>query len=443
MATRRWLGHALDVADVWTFTVIDTWATGDTATVTINGKDLTVTVGTTSTVGQVALLIEAMINGAALVEDETRNETGDNLGEFSQITASVSTATVTLTGKDQIKGTPFTPTVSESTAGDGTLDSLANATTATGKNHFDNADNWSGGAVPVGSDDVVADTGDVSIKYGLDQNVVTLDSITITQGFTGDIGLPETNEDDTALTYREYRDQYWKTGNAADANPTTISIGEGAGAGSGRLKIDSNTGQVTINVRNSGQRAESDKNAIIWKGTHTSNELNVTKGDFAVAFAAGEIAILATLRVGFLENQDGDSTVFCSAGTGLTSAAITQTGGALSIDTATSSGTIDLNGGELTVLSGAHASIDVDGGTLFYESTGTLTSVKTGGGGTVDYRRDNRSRTVTNCEVHARATYLDPQRTVTHTNGVDLVRTNIADVTLDLGTHVTLSTSAI
>lgn len=441
MATPRWLGHALDVADVWSFGVIDTWAEGDTATVTINSKDLTVTVGSTDTPAQVALLIEAMINGAAFVENETRNETGDNLGEFSRITASASSASVTLTGDD--KGTPFTPTVSQSTVGDGTLDALTNGTAATGKNHFDNADNWSTGSVPVDSDDVVVDEGDVSIKYGLDQNAVTLDSITITQGFEGEIGLPETNEDDTALTYREYRDQYWKTGNVADANPTTISIGEGDGAGSGRLKIDSNTGQVTINVRNSGQRAEPDKNAIIWKGTHVDNELNVSKGDFAAAFVDGETAHFATVRVGFLDNQDGDSIVFLGSGVDIANAAVSQTGGTLSIDSATGTGTILVNGGELTVLSGAHASIIVDSGTCFYQSTATLASTKTGDGGTMDYRRDNRPRTVSAAEIYSRSTYLDPQRTITHTTGVDLVRCSIADVTLDLGTDLTLSTSSI
>lgn len=441
MATPRWLGHALDVADKWTVNVADTWATNDTATITINGKDLTLTVGSTSTTSQIAADIVDMINGEAANDDELRNETGDKLGEFSRITASVLASEVTMLADD--KGVPFVPTVSESTAGDGTLTGLTNATVATGKHFFADADNWSTGSVPVDSDEVVVDEGDVSIKYGLDQNGVTLDSITITQGFTGDIGLPETNEDDTSLTYREYRDQYWKTGNVGDANPTTITIGEGDGAGSGRLKIDSNTGQVTINVRNSGQRAESDKNAIIWKGTHVDNELNVSKGDFAAAFVDGETAHFATVRVGFLDNQDGDSIVFMGAGVDLANAAITQTGGALSIDSATGTGTILVNGGELTVLSGAHASIIVDSGTCFYQSTGTLTLTKVGDGGTLDYRRDNRTRTVSAAEIYSRSTYLDPQRTITHTTGVDLVRCSIADVTLDLGTDLTLSTSSI
>jgi hypothetical protein len=64
-------------------------------------------------------------------------------------------------------------------------------------------------------------------------------------------------------------------------------------------------------------------------------------------------------------------------------------------------------------------------------------------GGTLDYSRDMRSRTVTNANVYAGGAVLDPHKTVTFTNGVDLVRCGLADVTLDVGTHLTLTPSAI
>jgi hypothetical protein len=99
--------------------------------------------------------------------------------------------------------------------------------------------------------------------------------------------------------------------------------------------------------------------------------------------------------------------------------------------------------GELTVISGEHAEIEIDGGTCYYRSTGTLTDVRVGGGGTLDFTRDNRGRTVTNCELHARGTIRDPFKTVAWTGGVDLTRASLAEVTLDLGTHLTLTPSAI
>jgi len=203
MATRRWFGDAVDVSQVDTITVANTWATADTCTLTINGKDLVLTVGTDTTTAQVALAIQEMVSNTTQTGtgNHTFSETGDNIGEFAELTATVSGSVVTLTSD---KGVPFTLAVVEVTAGSGTSVE-ATATAATGKNFFDNADNWSGTTVPVDDDDIVFDSGDVDLKYNIDQNGVTATSITIFQSYTGKIGLPETNSDNSSLTYREYR----------------------------------------------------------------------------------------------------------------------------------------------------------------------------------------------------------------------------------------------
>jgi hypothetical protein len=441
MAKRRWLGRAIPVAHVVSFDVTGTWATGDTATITINGKDLTLTAGTVASTAEIALDIAAMINGDAPNVDETRSETGNNVGEFARITAAAASGKVTLTADD--KGVPFTISLSESTAGDGTLTNLAVDTAATGPHHFDDPDNWSGDAVPVDGDDIVFDSGDVDCLYGLDQSGVTPAGITVTQGYTGRIGLPEKNEDESQLPYDEYREQYLKLGNSGDATTTNISIGDGPGAGSGRIKIDSGDGQVVLNVFGGGQREETAVPALLWKGTHTANVVNVNRGDVGVAFFAGESAHLATLRVGYIDTQAGDSSVLCGDGVDLADAQLEISGGTVVIDSATGSGSIDMIDGELTVISGEHAEIEIDGGTCYYRSTGTLTDVRVGGGGTLDFTRDNRGRTVTNCELHARGTIRDPFKTVAWTGGVDLTRASLAEVTLDLGTHLTLTPSAI
>jgi len=437
MATRRWLGRAVDLADRWTFTVANTWATNDTATLTINGKDLVLTVGATATTAGVAAAIVAMVNGAAAVGTEGRSALGSEVGEWSRITASVSSSTVTLTADD--KGVPFTVSVAESTAGSGTLDSLTNATVATGKHFFSNADNWTGDTVPVDDDVIVFDSGDVDCKYGLSPAIQPA-GVIITQGYEGTIGLPEVNTDDPALPYDEYRTKYL----TFDDNSVNCAytIGEGAGPGSGRIRIDAGAGQSTFNVRNTGTRLETNTPALLLLGTHASNELNVQKGDVAAAFFDGEAATLATLRVGYLESIDGDSRVVCGDGVTLSSCTVTQSGGELTIESATGSGTIQQLAGTLTVLAGAHASI-IHAGTVYYRSTGTLSALKTMGGGVFDLRRDNRGRTISAAEIYSGGEIHDPNRTGTWSAGVDLIRCNIFQVTVDLGTHVTLTPSNV
>lgn len=51
-----------------------------------------------------------------------------------------------------------------------------------------NTANWSGGAVPVDGDDVVIDSGSVSITTGMNQSGISLKSLNITRGYTGSIG---------------------------------------------------------------------------------------------------------------------------------------------------------------------------------------------------------------------------------------------------------------
>lgn len=445
MATRRWNGRAVPVAQVDTITVADTWATADTATITINGKDLVLTVGTDATTAQVATAIKEMINGDSQTGtgDHTFSTTGNLLGEFSRLTATVANSVVTVTADD--KGKPFTMTATETTAGDGTA-TQATATSATGPNHWSDADNWSGDTVPVDGDTVVFDFGDVGCLYGLSTGIQPA-ALIITQGYTGTLGLPDTNEDDTTYPYDEYRTKYLTFGNDAGTGATAVTIGEGEGQGSGRLKLDfADCTVVTINVRNSGQRADADEGtpSILIVNTDSAQILNLQKGDVGVAYFDGEAAHLATLRVGYLENQEGDSQLVCGDGCDLTDADIDITGGVVSIDSTTSGGTIALNGGELTALSGAHAAITIDAGTVYYRSTGTITTLLVGGGGGFDCRRDNRGRTITNISLYENSSFFDPQKTVTATNGFDLVRASIPTLTaFDVGTNLTLTPSAI
>jgi len=92
---------------------------------------------------------------------------------------------------------------------------------------------------------------------------------------------------------------------------------------------------------------------------------------------------------------------------------------------------------------GAVTTMNIDGGTVYYESTGTLTTGNVGGGGVLDFRRNMGARTVTNCSLYENGSLFDPQKTVAWSNGIDITRASIPEVTIDIGSHFTLTPSTI
>lgn len=437
MSTRTHRGGAVAIKQVTTITVANTWAADDTATLSINGRDLTVTVGTAATTTDVATLLKEAVN-SSIPGDSTASVSPSgkarDIPEFSDIEATSSAAVLTLTAKTA--GVPFTISASESTAGDGTLGTPTEATAATGPFHWDNPDNWAEGNVPVDGDDIVFDGHSGSVKYGLDQSDVTPASIDIREGYEGEIGLPEINSDTVGFEYPEYRPTELKIGNSGDGVNLAMTIDAG---NSGPLRFDFHTGQVTVDVHNTGPAQDDGTPAVVLKGTHAGNVVNVNRGALGIAYLPGDTATVATLRVGFVENPAGDANVI--VGTGVTLTTINQSGGILR--TSSPATTLNQSDGDSTLLSGAHPTLNIDGGTCHYRSTGTITTANVGGGGELDFSRDQRSRTLTNCNAYAGATIHDPQKTVTWTNGLDLVRCAIDETTLNLGVHQTITPSSI
>lgn len=444
MATRTWLGNAVNIKQVDTVTIALTWAQNDTCTLTINGKDLVVTIGTLTTTSQVATTIKQAWENETLTDTSasfTPLKGGQDLAEFKEITASVSAAVVTLTA--DTAGKPFTLSVVESTAGTGTA-TEATSTSATGSKHFDNADNWSADTVPVDADTVVFDHQALDdCSYGLGQSAVTPNTIIITRGFIKKIGLAAINTDagsGAGQAYDEYRNTYLALGTSADATDTVITIGGGSGNGSGRIKLDSGSGQVSMQVLGTGVAETVGIPAFLWKGTHASNVADVIRGDVGVAFFDGESATIATLKIGFVDNILGDATVVCGDGTTLTT--IDQSGGTLTTESAAT--TVTITDGELTLLSGAHTTINIDGGTVHYRSTGTIITLNVSDGGLADFSQDMQTRTVNNCVVYTGASIRDPFKTVIWTNGIDVTRCKISDLReIDLGNHITVTPSAV
>ncbi len=415
MANNTWLGRAAPVVQIDTVTLSGgdgDWAQNDTLNLTINGKSLTLTVGSTSTRAQIVLDLVDMWNGDALNGDESRNTTGDQLPEFNEITAAVGSSAHILQLTHDTAGVPFTLTTSETTAGAGAL-TEATSQAATGPNDVNNANNWSNAAVPANSDDVFIENTDVSLLYNLGAlSSVTLTSLTVDQTFLGDIGLPNTNPNG----YTEYRPEYFAI------SATTVTVGRGGGTGSGRIKLNTGSNATAITVHNTGAAAEFGLGAFIWKGTHANNTLNATGGTIDVAPFGGESATIATLTI------DSNASVRLGNATLTT---VSAAGGSI-LEFETGATTLNIDGATVTIIgSGAYTTVNHSFGVLNYRSSGTITTLNLGGvpGGEAEFNcsGDSRSRTITNFNQNANTRVVDPANTITYTNGI-VVGSDVSEV---------------
>lgn len=415
MTQRRWEARAKAVTQVDLITVANTWAQNDTATLTINGVDLVITIGTLVTTVQVATTIKEAINGTTLTDTSASVSPtiaqggGQAIGEFAEVVATItsgSTSVVVVTARTH--GKPFTLTVTENTVGTGTA-TRSGSVTCTGPNFFDNADNWSGSTVPITGDDAVFDVGDTPLLYNLDQNGITLASLTITNGYTGDIGLPERNEDNGSLPYNEYRTKKLMI------SATVLTIGGGEGKGSARIRLNLGTAQTTAFINHNGARALEAYPTIQIIGTHASNAITVSRGDVGIADMAGEAATVTTLRVGYIDNVTGDAKVL--VGSGATLNTVNQSGGFLDVECAIATAYVGTAGECVINGSGAVASLTVRGScTVRFSTTGTLGGNPiVSGNGFLDFGQDLRTKTVTNpLEIYGEdAKVSDPFKVVT------------------------------
>jgi len=387
MATLQFRGDAVAVAQVTTATPANV-EVGDQFILTINGKQVSYTAAAATVADVVAGL-------AAAVE-------ASEIPEFTEITATDTGTEVTFTA--DTAGKPFTVTGSTVNGGGSDTQTLTIATTtaSAGPNHWDTAANWSTGAVPANGDDVYIEDSDVSILYGLDQSSVTLDSLHVAAGYTGQIGLPRTCTDGST-EYAEYRDRFLAIG------ASEIQIGGGSGTGSGRIQIDTGSAAADVTVCHTASSVEDNLPAVLWKGTHGSNTLNVHDGSVGAAVLGGETATLATLR-----HAGGDVGI----GSGATLTTVERSGdGQLTIECPAT--TVNQSSGRTTFAgSGAVGTINLDGGRIEYRSSGTITNaVLDGPDAVLDFSGDLRDRTVTDCTLK-RGTILDPHETVTWTNGI-------------------------
>ena len=419
MATTIWLGHALAVAQVQRAPLSGTWANTDTMSVTINGKTVAHTLTTEGNTYS-----EILTNAALSLN-------GSEVAEFAEMTfANYSNTHLEATG--DTAGKPFTAATSEVTAGNGELGDFAIATGVKGPHCLNTAENWSAGSLPTNGDSVVFEYSAVDCMYELDAlAAVQPASLTIRQSYTGKIGLPRTNQDD-ASTYVEYRPRYLEIG------PTVVSIGDGDGSGSGRIMLDFGGNDANVTVYDKSSRAETGIPAVLLKGTNSSNQLCVIRGDVGVAFFAGETADLSGgLNITYRTSEAGDAEISCGSGTTLGDVA--QSGGKLTI--ASNATTIDQYAGQLTLKAAAAITTLTAEGTIYDYSSGTIGTLNLTG--VYDHSQATVAKTITNAILYAGATYRDPHGVITLTNGLDLYRCKPSDVSIVSAPHQTWTPTAI
>lgn len=409
MATVIWRGDAPTVPQVDTVTfaaISDT----DYTTFAINGKSVVVT-ATASTTTQETY--------AALCVTTLEAST---IPEFAELTFTSSASGLFVTGASD--GRPFTMTAT----GTNMTATRTTTTTASSPNDAGLAANWVGGALPVNSDIVIFENSTVDCLWNLSAlSAVTLAQLRIKQSYTGSIGLPLLTE----TGYYEYRTR------ELTISSTLVYIGEGDGAGSGRIFLNLGSAATTVSVYDTGSAEDSAVGALVLRGTNAANILRVARGDVGVAMLrATDTATLATTEISYIDDQDGDSRV--RLGSGCTLTTVEVYGG--DVDIYADFTTLVQEGGLVKCHEGVSpsTSIDVLDGTCQYRSSGTLAQGYVSDGGVLEFW-GLATRTVTNLTIYAGATVRDRFKTVTFTNPIVLTRCSLEEVTLELGTSISIA----
>lgn len=388
------------MAQVQSYTMAGTWEVGDLITVTIGSKSWSYAVTSTT----IATFLPLFVTAFNALDSA-------NYPEFKEMTASSTSPILYLTGATA--GKPFTVTIVTTESNGGTADSQTieggtSATTGTSvtacssPNHWSLAANWIEGVVPTTGDDVVIDRGP-SIKYGIDQNGVTLATLKILPSFlsTSEIGLPSNmNPSAPESGYPEYRDQRLKIGATAVDIETQ----------SRRIRLDLSPANTTVVIRGTGQPVSANEKAIDLKATTTANVF-IQKGSVGVNALPGDTGTIADLNVSYRQSVESDSLVEC--GTGCTVTNLDQSGGLVGLKNG--AGTVTKSAGTITI-EGAVTTLKNRGGVCYLDGTGTITLLENGG---ECWRRGFQAITITTLRLFAGSRGGAGEAPVTYTNDVE------------------------
>jgi hypothetical protein len=392
MAKVYWLGIAPVVAQVAQGVIasVDAAPANNTFTITIGGVSIS-QVGTVD-VATTATALRASLNASTHPY-------------FSAITWSGAAGNIV--GTADVAGVPFIFAISKSGAGTGTVTAYSVTTANAGPNDWSTAANWSGGAVPVNTDDVIIGPGAVNIVWGLAQSAVTLNSLQILKSYTGLLGLNTNAFATTAdaatvvTTANEYRQAYLNI-LVNNAN-NLVRIGENYGpvisAGSQRIMLDLGATATTVIVYGSAQAAnDSGKPCIRLKMNSATTNVYVRSAPGGVGIAVDQPSETST--VGTVNCSDSSSATRVTIGLGTTITTFSQDGGNNVLQAAATVTTVTVNGGTL-LIEGTFAvtTLTIYSGTVIPNSSGTITTMNIYGG-TVDLTQSDQARTVTTTNVY-------------------------------------------
>jgi hypothetical protein len=293
------------------------------------------------------------------------------------------------------------------------------------------AANWSPSGVPGNSDHVVFD-GSVStqsVTAGLDQSAYTYLSLTVYDSFTGYIGTASAPYQAGATVCTLHK-------------PSGISNANG----SGRINLDFGSVQTACRVHGSASSAvDAGMPAIRVIGTHASNEIFIS-GGATVGIAAGddsESATFATIVVN--PNAQGRSPTV-TLGEGCTLTDIDVSSGSV-INRGANVSTLTMQGGTYTVYGDAtHSTIEAHGGTVNYNSDGTLSNLLVGNSGSADFSGDGRDKTVTNITMQSGGSLNlnnGSVLSITVTNGIDMTNCSVQDVSIETWRDINISLGSV
>lgn len=409
MTQKRWLGNAAAVFDLWTINAPTGTIVSQTYSVTINGKSVTYVAGGADTASTILAGIVAAINSTSPLPPP----------EFQELTATalpVGGPYTSLTIQQKTAGKPTS--LSVSTSGAATY-SITNTTAATGPSFFDNGANWAGGSAPANSDTLIFDTGNVPCKYNINTTLTGV-TVNVYPGFTGTIGLPAINADNSN-TYYEYRTQNLTlAGGTLYVNATSCQ----------RVNVAFGSNLATVRVLGTGSRLDKSTPVVLLTGGNSSSTLTINKGDVGVAFYDTTSATFSTVGTGYMTTPASDVTL--TVGLGATLTTINKNGGRAYLRVGATTITQQPDGGTLTLTdSAAVTTLNVMAGTVNFQSVGTVGTINLYNKATLDCSGDPRAKTVTNpINVYDSAvTVIDPQKTIN--SGVlslatsDLVTVNV------------------
>ncbi len=370
MTTKRWLGSAYSVNDLWTVSLSGT-VISQTYTMMINSKSVTYTAGGSDTVTIILSALAAAWNASTIVE-------------FTEATATALPAggpytSMTITG--DTAGNPLT--ISMSTGGGATF-SIAHTTSATGPNDFTNGQNWSGGSAPANSDTLVFDNGSANCSFNINSSLTGI-TMLVNPGYSGKIGLPQINVNGQT-SYNEYRTtNLTLAGGTVTINCPTLQ--------QCNLAFGSNTS--TVRVLSTGARLNTYIPVVLITGGNGSSELDVSKGDVGIAFYQGQTANFPTIKTGYIASVQTDAVVTCGAGSTL--GTIVKNGGVMTVSANSTTITQDIGGGTLTLTDSVTVTtLNVYAGTVAMNTSGTVGTVNLYGSATLTLDGDPRGKTITN-----------------------------------------------